>query len=1108
METASQQQTTQAPQNVAWYHAATLTERLASWSPTETSHILDELDTTGEAEKILRRWKAQKPFDSGTFFADRLAMDNLTEQDLLALLAEPVEELKKRLSAPSEPDWVTELTCALSGPPPSPLLAQDREHFTQQFAMIQPLYPLLQTSIERLQTGIDAFSQQDDPPPFDPQTLLSLLLPSLFRQIGQRVHKTLVLELNIARLRGLLKGETPQERFQDYLRQLSQHEQRQSLLEEYSVLARQILQCSQLWAACSLEFVQRLCADWQDILSAFHPSEEPGELCEVIGDASDTHRGGHHVMLLTFRSGWQLVYKPKSLTIDTHFQALLAWLNARGAHPAFRLLTVIDRGTYGWSEFVTPSSCHNQAEVARFYQRQGGYLALLYILEATDFHHENIIADGEDPILVDLEALFHHRQSRREDTLPGLAQLSLEHSVMRSLFLPSRLFLNQEGEGIDISGLSQAEGQLTPRPVPQWEEIGTDEMKLVRRRIKLQGSHNCPRLHDQDVQPLDYLEQIISGFAMIYRLLLTYRDEMIATWLPRFAHDEIRFVARATSSYSIFFTESFHPNMLRHALKRERFLDYLWIAVSSQPSLARLIPTERADLLQGDIPLFTSYPESRDVWTSRGECLPNFFEQSSLEQVRQRLQSLSEEELRRQSWIIRASFAQLASQRETATPAARVGPSRLAALPVSREYLLAQACAIGDRLYTSALWDGKYADWIGLTRLFENTWYIAPAGLDLQSGLPGMILFLSYLGLISGKMRYTDLAQAGLKTLRIMLHQSQLDQTGIGAFTGLSSCLYLFTHLATLWNDPSFLKEAKGLVPQLASQVTRDERFDLIDGAAGSIAVLLNLSTIARSDQTVQLAIACGDHLLAHAQPLSEGLGWKGQGQDVPRSGFAHGTAGIAWSLFKLAEFSGEVRFRQAAEAALIYECSLFSPEQHCWKHRRQQSHRVTAQDSQEADVARQARSAMSWSHGIPGIALGRLISLPYQDHAAIRLELDIALSTTITECFGYGHAQVGPNHSLAHGDCGNLEVVLLAAQTLRTAQLHHHVERLTAQIGENIQQHRWITGVPLNLETPGLLFGLAGIGYQCLRLAEPERVPSALTLAPPIENQTPLTPL
>jgi hypothetical protein len=35
-------------------------------------------------------------------------------------------------------------------------------------------------------------------------------------------------------------------------------------------------------------------------------------------------------------------------------------------------------------------------------------------------------------------------------------------------------------------------------------------------------------------------------------------------------------------------------------------------------------------------------------------------------------------------------------------------------------------------------------------------------------------------------------------------------------------------------------------------------------------------------------------------------------------------------------------------------------------------------------------------------------------------------------------------------------------------------------------------------VESPGLMTGLAGIGYALLRLAEPHRVPSVLGLAPP----------
>ena len=47
----------------------------------------------------------------------------------------------------------------------------------------------------------------------------------------------------------------------------------------------------------------------------------------------------------------------------------------------------------------------------------------------------------------------------------------------------------------------------------------------------------------------------------------------------------------------------------------------------------------------------------------------------------------------------------------------------------------------------------------------------------------------------------------------------------------------------------------------------------------------------------------------------------------------------------------------------------------------------------------------------------------------------------------------------------------------------------------ESINQHGWLCGVPLGVETPGLMTGLAGIGYELMRLAAPEIVPSVLVL-------------
>jgi len=120
------------------------------------------------------------------------------------------------------------------------------------------------------------------------------------------------------------------------------------------------------------------------------------------------------------------------------------------------------------------------------------------------------------------------------------------------------------------------------------------------------------------------------------------------------------------------------------------------------------------------------------------------------------------------------------------------------------------------------------------------------------------------------------------------------------------------------------------------------------------------------------------------------------------------------------------------------------------------------------------------------------LRSLRYVDDEAIREEIAVALRTTHAAGFGR-------NHSLCHGDLGNLELLLLASQTLNQPQWGEEVNRYTSIILESINRQGWLCGIPLGVESPGLMTGLSGIGYQLLRLAHPERVPSVMVLEPPL---------
>jgi lantibiotic modifying enzyme len=231
-------------------------------------------------------------------------------------------------------------------------------------------------------------------------------------------------------------------------------------------------------------------------------------------------------------------------------------------------------------------------------------------------------------------------------------------------------------------------------------------------------------------------------------------------------------------------------------------------------------------------------------------------------------------------------------------------------------------------------------------------------------------------------------------------------------------------------------------------------------------------------------AIACGEHLLKHVQPMETGMAWpNARFESQPLTGFANGASGIACALLELAAVSGQERFAMVAKQAMAYERSLYSESDGKWPDLR------PPDPDNEDEVA--PGYAVTWAHGAAGIGLARLQAMRHLNDPQIRLEVDHALATTRGYGFGY-------NHSLSHGDLGNLELLFSAAQVLDDAELRLQTNRLAAGIMMSIDRLGWRCGVPEAVETPGLMLGLAGIGYQLLRLASPARVPCVLLLDPP----------
>jgi type 2 lantibiotic biosynthesis protein LanM len=1036
------------------------------------------------AERRVRQWRAQPPFSSNpSLFEQRLASDAIAEEELRQILGQSTFAVP---DASVAPEWWTEISQAFSDCSAAQPLPFPKPEGEELFVLLSIVEPLLHRAIGRVHRGAEELTRRFANSPVHAESVGDLLFPGLAMRLLSMMSRTAALELNVARLEGVLEGDTPEERFHSFVRRLSQRENGLAFLQEYPVLARQLVNCIDQWSVFSLELLEHLCAEWPQILSALSPEANPGVLVEVEG-SGDTHNRGRCVLILQFSSGFRLVYKPRALSLDLHFETLLHWINEHVQDMQFRCPRTLDFGNHGWVEFVAAAPCATEEEVRRFYRRQGGFLALLHALQAVDFHRENVIAAGEHPILIDLEALFHTHATPEEIAeaeFDDPASYAIANSVLRTGLLPGRIWGDAERQGIDLSGLGGQAGQLTPFGVPQWEKSATDEMQLTRKQVPFKESQNRPSLANAELDPRDYAGEITTGFTDIYRFLLNHRDQLVSSDGPLacFAGDEVRVILRATRTYAVLLGESFHPDMLRDALDREQLFDRLWLAAEEQPNLAPAIPLERDDLQSADIPIFRAVVSSRDVLTSSDARLADFFPRSGLESVHDQLRLLSEENLSRQLWIISASLATLPQDSKPKTGSPR--PARVFARP-ERNQLLSAARAIGDRLSHLALRGTEVVNWLGLVVEENGQASVLPLGLDLYDGLPGVALYLAYLGEIAGEESYTVLAKSACATFVREVEKNRESILWIGGMEGWGAIIYALTHLGVLWKDHTLLTRAMEFAEQISSLIDQDDRLDIIAGAAGCIGSLLALNECSPSPRTLEIARQAGEHLLTHAQGMDRGVGWVIPGFTLrPLPGFAHGGAGIAWALFRLGAATGEKRFHTMALAAIEHERTLWTAE-------------IGSGQNQGNSDSVGAGFPASWCHGAAGIGLARLDTLAVLDTARVRSDIDAALRIVLDRGFGFGH-------SLCHGDMGSIELLLHALARLEHSNWDAQFEQAEGSILADICEHGWHCGTTQAIESPGLMTGLAGIGYGLLRLAEPLRVPSVLLLKPPTQCSQP----
>jgi|GEM_PF-6087064 len=651
------------------------------------------------------------------------------------------------------------------------------------------------------------------------QDLVNLLLPMII--------KCCVIEMHKLRIHEALKGNTPEERFNDFIKQSMEKAMYERLWDTYPVLKQCVETKANDYIVAMNEFLQHLNNDLEQIEKTLLP--QPIKRFTNFKASGDTHRQCRRVIIISATSengdAIRFVYKPRSLSNERYYADFCRWYNSVSRTPDLKFPTIIEHDTHGYCEFIEHTTCKKPSDINEFYHSLGEISALLLIINGLDIHYENLIAQGPHPVLIDMECIMAPVINAYQHSYPNVGQ---------SLILPRQTNVNKKSKGVDISGLSENDDQRSWRKVPRWHKPGTDEMHLIREDATIKTLGNTPRLSHQRAKPINqFAIDFEQGFKTGYRTLMKHRQLLLSDNSPLFKNDSVvtRYLFRSTSDYAILLNESYHPLLLMMKKKYHDHINWLDEILAYRPYYQNVVISEKKDIYKGDIPYFESRADVQAVYDSHLEPVTCEIVRSGEEQARQLLQYLSHDHLKTQCQLIQFSFIAHNWNKLDITEIKGMRYHQ------NTNHNLKCQDIIQHITQTATITDG-HISWVQLSLDEHQSWVSDLTGFTFYNGTMGVAFTLAQWHRLYSCRDCQRMTEQILKS--IYHHISEHPAVGFG-LNGYAGMLYAAHHIHQCGFD-----EAKPIIDHLiqhpnATPNHHDEVFDLMGGICHDITTLLHL---------------------------------------------------------------------------------------------------------------------------------------------------------------------------------------------------------------------------------------------------------------------------
>ena len=453
------------------------------------------------------------------------------------------------------------------------------------------------------------------------------ILQSLIYELDSLVAPIVAYEIARARQRGMLKGRSPSNRYRSFFLEKdgSLAKALVNSLRGYKSTVNTIIDTVLCNTARNLQEAHTRLQQDRPMLARspfnIHPRDQ---LIRIEPLGGDKHNSGRTPLLMVFRSGIKIVYKPSIVNPGAAIRAVLKEIEAQAKFKIY-IPYHLHKNGYSWAQFIEKRNAKSLNAIHNFYFRAGVLAAILDFMLFVDGNEENILASGEYPVLVDIETFFHPIGS----TVTPKNRTALDTGLFGSKS-GGRLELPGIGRAVSAGAFSIPTVHRASLLTPVVAEERTDNIHIRFIGAPAPDAASVPYLSGRPQYPHHFVNHILRGYWAGSGAVSDMSQGTIRRMIASISRKgcTARVVLRPTTFYEGLLKTLQQPHYLqlneqgRPAVIRRRLLKH---NISNYSDF--ILAQELSELARFDVPYFFMNCHETTICSASGKCEDGYYDE-------------------------------------------------------------------------------------------------------------------------------------------------------------------------------------------------------------------------------------------------------------------------------------------------------------------------------------------------------------------------------------------------------------------------------------------------------------------------------------------------